>query len=91
MSQYLLYRGSRDVFEFNIFHKICDNRSRTITIIKNEVNNKNNNNNSQEEINENGIEEETGRGVMDFRVVDLSKEFNDKQLNDENYENEYDE
>ncbi|CAG8722731.1 16432_t:CDS:2 [Rhizophagus irregularis] len=44
-----------------------------------------------EEINENGIEEETGRGVMDFRVVDLSKEFNDKQLNDENYENEYDE
>ncbi|CAB4421486.1 unnamed protein product [Rhizophagus irregularis] len=103
MSQYLLYRGSRDEFEFNIFHEICDNRSRTITIIKNEVicifsfkkgdinEHILNNVYFQEEINENGIVEETGRGVMDFSVEDLSKEFNDKRLNDENDENEYDE
>ncbi|CAB4394533.1 unnamed protein product [Rhizophagus irregularis] len=37
-------------------------------------NDKNNNNDSQEEIDEDGIEEETGRGVMDFSVEDLLKE-----------------
>ncbi|PKY34363.1 hypothetical protein RhiirB3_420833, partial [Rhizophagus irregularis] len=35
----LILRGSRDGFESDIFHEICDNRSCTITIIKVEGNN----------------------------------------------------
>ncbi|CAB4440702.1 unnamed protein product [Rhizophagus irregularis] len=35
----LLFRGSRDGFTQNKFHKICDNKSRTVTLVKVEYSN----------------------------------------------------
>jgi hypothetical protein len=32
----LIYRGSRDSFKANIFHKKCDNKGPTLSIIKSE-------------------------------------------------------
>ena len=34
-----MFRGSRDGFSHSIFHEICDNQSRTITIVKVKGNN----------------------------------------------------
>ena len=38
MNLQLLYRGSRDSFGAETFHKLCDNKGESLTLIKNEFN-----------------------------------------------------